>query len=95
LAFTANGAVSLIGCASAIVRAAGRSGHAANALKCGPLRRHPDYKVSMLRQACGCALTNRGHATRALQVYLVHKNIQHTIRYTEWSPTRCKDFWRK
>src|SRR6185312_5290275 len=24
----------------------------------------------MLRQACGCALTNRAHATRALQVYL-------------------------
>jgi hypothetical protein len=23
-----------------------------------------------------------------------HKNIQHTVRYTELSPTRFKDFWR-
>jgi hypothetical protein len=23
-----------------------------------------------------------------------HKNIQHTLRYTELSPTRFKDFWR-
>jgi type 1 fimbriae regulatory protein FimB/type 1 fimbriae regulatory protein FimE len=29
---------------------------------------------------------NRGHDTRALQAYLGHKNIQHTVRYTELSP---------
>ena len=23
-----------------------------------------------------------------------HKNIQHTVRYTELSPDRFKDFWR-
>jgi hypothetical protein len=23
-----------------------------------------------------------------------HKNIQHTVRYTELAPTRFKDFWR-
>jgi len=23
-----------------------------------------------------------------------HKNIQHTVRYTELSPERFKDFWR-
>jgi integrase len=34
----------------------------------------------MLRQ-------NRGHDTRALQAYLGHRNIQHTVRYTELSPT--------
>ena len=28
------------------------------------------------------------------QAYLGHKNIQHTVRYTELSPTRFKDFWR-
>jgi integrase len=49
----------------------------------------------MLRHACGYALANRGHDTRALQAYLGHKNIQHTVRYTELSPTRFKDFWRK
>jgi integrase len=48
----------------------------------------------MLRHACGYALANRGHDTRAVQAYLGHKNIQHTVRYTELSPTRFKDFWR-
>jgi site-specific recombinase XerD len=49
----------------------------------------------MLRHACGYALANKGHDTRALQAYLGHRNIQHTVRYTEMSPTRFKDFWRK
>jgi site-specific recombinase XerD len=48
----------------------------------------------MLRHACGFALANAGHDTRALQAYLGHKNIQHTVRYTELSPTRFKNFWR-
>jgi type 1 fimbriae regulatory protein FimB/type 1 fimbriae regulatory protein FimE len=48
----------------------------------------------MLRHACGYALANRGHDTRALQAYLGHKNIQHTVRYRELSPTRFKNFWR-
>ena len=48
----------------------------------------------MLRHACGYALANKGHDTRVLQAYLGHKNIQHTVRYTELSPTRFKDFWR-
>ena len=48
----------------------------------------------MLRHACGYALANRGHDTRALQAYLGHRNIQHTVRYTELPPTRFKDFWR-
>jgi site-specific recombinase XerD len=48
----------------------------------------------MLRHACGYALANKGHDTRTLQAYLGHKNIQHTVRYTELSPTRFKDFWR-
>jgi len=49
----------------------------------------------MLRHACGYALANRGHDTRALQAYLGHKNIQHTVRYPELSPTRFKNFWRE
>ena len=48
----------------------------------------------MLRHACGFALAAKGHDTRAIQAYLGHKNIQHTVRYTELSPTRFKDFWR-
>ena len=57
-----------------------------------------DFKFAvhphMLRHACGFALANKGHDTRALQAYLGHKNIQHTVRYTELSPDRFKDFWR-
>jgi type 1 fimbriae regulatory protein FimB/type 1 fimbriae regulatory protein FimE len=37
----------------------------------------------MLRHACGYALADRGHDTRAVQAYLGHKNIRHTRRYTE------------
>ncbi|NJM86326.1 MAG: hypothetical protein HC847_03000 [Hydrococcus sp. RU_2_2] len=28
-----------------------------------------------------------------MQAYLGHKNIQHTIRYTELSPLRFQNFW--
>jgi type 1 fimbriae regulatory protein FimE len=48
----------------------------------------------MLRHACGYKLANEGHDTRALQHYLGHKNIQHTVRYTELAPDRFKNFWR-
>jgi site-specific recombinase XerD len=48
----------------------------------------------MLRHACGFALANKGHDTRRLQAYLGHRNIQHTVRYTELSPDRFRDFWR-
>jgi type 1 fimbriae regulatory protein FimB/type 1 fimbriae regulatory protein FimE len=52
--------------------------------------RHPH----MLRHGCGYALANAGHDTRALQAWLGHKNIQHTVRYTELAPDRFKNFWR-
>jgi integrase len=48
----------------------------------------------MLRHACGYALANKGHDTRAIQDWLGHRSIQHTVRYTELSPTRFRDFWR-
>ena len=47
-----------------------------------------------LRHACGFQLANQGTDTRTLQAYLGHKNIQHTVRYTELSPTRFKNLWR-
>ncbi|MEM9509638.1 MAG: tyrosine-type recombinase/integrase [Cyanobacteria bacterium P01_E01_bin.35] len=50
---------------------------------------HPD----MLRHACGFYLASRGHDTRAIQGYLGHRNIQHTVRYTELSSKRFQDFW--
>jgi integrase len=47
----------------------------------------------MLRHGCGFALANAGHDTRALQAWLGHKNIQHTVRYTELAPDRFNHFW--
>jgi integrase len=48
----------------------------------------------MLRHGCGYALANAGHDTRSIQAWMGHKNIQHTVRYTELAPDRFKDFWR-
>ncbi len=48
----------------------------------------------MLRHGCGYKLANDGHDTRAIQHYLGHKNIQHTVRYTELASDRFKDFWK-
>jgi type 1 fimbriae regulatory protein FimB/type 1 fimbriae regulatory protein FimE len=48
----------------------------------------------MLRHACGFKLANDGVDTRSLQAFLGHRNIQHTVRYTELAPTRFKNFWR-
>jgi len=48
----------------------------------------------MLRHSTGYKLANDGHDTRAIQHYLGHKNIQHTVRYTELATNRFKDFWK-
>ena len=37
----------------------------------------------MLRHACSFQLANQGTDTPTLQAYLGHRNIQHTVRYTE------------
>src|SRR4030095_10329111 len=47
----------------------------------------------MLRHACGFYLANRNLYTRTIQHYLGHRNIQHTVRYTELAPQRFQDFW--
>ena len=48
----------------------------------------------MLRHATGYYLANRGEDTRSIQAYLGHRNISHTVRYTEMAPDRFKGFWR-
>jgi integrase len=48
----------------------------------------------MLRHSTGYKLANDGHDTRAIQQYLGHRNITHTVRYTELSPERFKGFWK-
>ena len=48
----------------------------------------------MLRHSTGFKLANDGQYIRSIQFYLGHKNIQHTVRYTEISPVRFKKFWK-
>jgi integrase len=47
----------------------------------------------MLRHATGFYLANKGFDTRAIQAYLGHRNINHTVRYTDLVPSRFNDFW--
>jgi hypothetical protein len=44
----------------------------------------------MLRHLCGCALANAGHDSRALQAWLGHKNIQHSVAIPSWRRTGSK-----
>jgi site-specific recombinase XerD len=55
-----------------------------------PFAPHPHQ----LRHACGYYLASRGHDTRAIQDYLGHQNIQHTVRYTAMAPHRFERFWQ-
>jgi len=55
-----------------------------------PFRAHPH----MLRHACGFALADQRAATRLIQDYLGHRNIQHTVKYTASNPARFEKLWR-
>lgn len=46
----------------------------------------------MLRHGKGYQLASAGVDTRSIQVYLGHKNIQHTVVYTQLNPHRFKGF---
>jgi site-specific recombinase XerD len=52
------------------------------------IKAHPH----MLRHACGYALANKGHDTRAIQGWLGHRSITSTA--VALAPNRFKDFWR-
>ena len=61
----------------------------------GPTAKMPfGIHPHMLRHSTGFKLANQGVDTRSLQHYLGHKNIQHTVRYSELSPERFRDFWK-
>jgi len=47
----------------------------------------------ILRHSTGFYLANKGMDTRAIQAYLGHRQIQHTVRYTELTADRFRDFW--
>jgi len=69
---------------SAVFKIIARAGTEAN-LK---LTVHPH----MLRHGKGYQLASEGADTRAIQAYFGHKNIQHTVRYTQLSSKRFKGF---
>jgi type 1 fimbriae regulatory protein FimB/type 1 fimbriae regulatory protein FimE len=46
-----------------------------------------------LRHSCGYYLASKGQDTRAIQDYLGHVNIHHTVKYTALSSTRFENFW--
>ena len=48
----------------------------------------------MLRHATGFYLANNGVDTRTIQAYLGHRNIMHTVRYTQLAPDRFRSIWR-
>ena len=48
----------------------------------------------MLRHATGFYLANTGVDTRTIQAYLGHRNIMHTVRYTQLAPDRFRTLWR-
>lgn len=50
----------------------------------------PYIHPHMLRHATGYKLANDGRDTRTIQDYLGHRNINHTVRYTEIAPERFK-----
>jgi type 1 fimbriae regulatory protein FimB/type 1 fimbriae regulatory protein FimE len=47
-----------------------------------------------LRHSCGFKLANDTHDTRAIQLFLGHRTIQHTVKYTALAAGRFQDFWR-
>jgi integrase len=47
----------------------------------------------MFRHACGYELANQGRDTRAIQDYLGHSNIQHTVHYTKLASGRFDGFF--
>lgn len=46
-----------------------------------------------LRHSTGYKLVNQGEDTRSVQVYLGHRNINHTATYTALSATRFQGMW--
>jgi len=52
----------------------------------------PKAHVHQLRHSCGYRLANTGQDTRAIQAYLGHTNIQHTVRYTKLAANRFLGF---
>lgn len=48
----------------------------------------------MLRHSCGYKLANDGQPTRHIQLYLGHKSLNHTARYTALAAEPFHGFWK-
>jgi type 1 fimbriae regulatory protein FimE len=48
----------------------------------------------LLRHSTGLSLANGGQETRAIQLYLGHRNIQHSVLYAQLTADRFNDFWK-
>ena len=56
---------------------------------------HYPLHPHQLRHACGYYLASRGFDTRLIQDYLGHRQIRHTVLYTELAPGRFKGIWEE
>ena len=64
-------------------------------MRAGELAKFPfPIHPHMLRHSAGYKFANDGQDTRAIQQYLGHRNITHTVRYTELSPIGSRVFGR-
>jgi type 1 fimbriae regulatory protein FimB/type 1 fimbriae regulatory protein FimE len=50
-------------------------------------------RLHQLRHSCGFKLANDKQDTRAIQLFLGHRNIQHTVKYTDLAAGRFWNFW--
>jgi site-specific recombinase XerD len=55
---------------------------------------HRNPAAPQCGHACGFKLANDGVDTRTLQHYLGHRNIQHTVQYTELRSDRFNGLWK-
>ncbi len=60
------------------------------------IRAKLNFKVNphMRRHSTGYYLANKGCDTRLIQDYLGHRNITHTVRYTQTAAHRFEGLWR-
>lgn len=88
---------------------AARKGHLFTSTRDGPLSERAFHRIvarageeaglnfpvhpHMFRHGCGYELANQGRDTRAIQDYLGHSNIQHTVTYTQLSSGRFDGFF--
>jgi hypothetical protein len=61
----------------------------------GGLERKLQHQLLRIRSASYFKQNCSEQPAAGAKLQLGHKNIQHTVRYTELSPTRFKDFWRE